>query len=105
MYLNVYMNLWFQTILQLMVTKLSTNDTVDSEFLKGYRFKETVKEFALHSRLVSIFLFTIFLSPTYFYVWYFKVTNDESIKYDQNDTKPLLRYPLDNITKVKIKCF
>lgn len=38
-----------------MVTKLSTNDTIESEFLKGYRFKETVNEFALHSRLVSIF--------------------------------------------------
>ncbi|XP_025193705.1 uncharacterized protein LOC112593511 [Melanaphis sacchari] len=66
------------TILQLMVRQLS-NDNTQSEYSNGYRFKETIEKFGLESKL--------FLS-------------DENVPNNQDDSKPLLRYPLDNITKV-----
>lgn len=40
-------------MLQLLVKKLTTNETPQTEFSNGYRFKETAKEFALESRFVS----------------------------------------------------
>lgn len=49
---NIY--LWLQTTLQLMVRRLLSNDKTQPEYSNGYRFKETVKEFGLESKLVSI---------------------------------------------------
>ncbi|CAI6361614.1 unnamed protein product [Macrosiphum euphorbiae] len=67
------------TVLQLMVRQLLSNDNTQSEYSDGYRFNETVKKFGLESNLFFL--------------------NEKESK-DQDDSKPLLRYPLDNITKV-----
>lgn len=66
------------TTLQLTVRHLS-NDNTESEYSDGYRYNETVQKFGLKSKL---FLF------------------NENVPNDQDASKPLLRYPLDNVTKV-----
>ncbi|XP_015366814.1 PREDICTED: uncharacterized protein LOC107163755 isoform X2 [Diuraphis noxia] len=66
------------TTLQLMVRPLLPNDN-PQEYSDGYRFKETIKTFGLESKL---FLF------------------NENAPNDPDASKPLLRYPLDNITKL-----
>ncbi|VVC33262.1 Hypothetical protein CINCED_3A011483 [Cinara cedri] len=66
------------TTLQLVVRRLSS-DTSQSEYSSGYRFKETVNEFGLESQFYSF---------------------HKKAKDDKKSSKPLLRYPLDNITKI-----
>jgi len=67
------------TTLQVMVKKM-LNETSQSEFSNGYNFQDTVKEFGLESTFFPCEM--------------------TSLKSDPDDSKPLLRYPLENITEV-----